>query len=125
MADVTWIPGGLIGFREVWIEEGEGKKEYVSGAIVALRKGGDEALFARNDDEEDDKGNYKHLEPLRWIPISEFCASPVAIATEDDFVSSESEEEETSFPRGQFDVVSAPSGPSGSRKSGGVRRRGE
>lgn len=123
MGDVTWIPGGLIGFRTKEISEGESasKPELIPGAIVALRNSGEEALFASNDDEQDDEGNYKKLQAIEWIPIAQFSASPLAIATEDDFAGPG--EDEPTGPR-HFDVVPQSSGPSGAKKSG-VRRRGE
>lgn len=85
MSEITWIPGGVIGFKKEYQKAG-GDEELVAGAILAFRKGGDEALFARSDDDQDDDGNYRNLKPLEWIEVDQFCASPVAIATEDDFV---------------------------------------
>ena len=80
--DIMWIPGGLIG------SIGE-----ESGAVLALRKGGDEALFASRD-----------KKPCRWVPVTEFCVDPDTIATvEDEFM--EEDELDPPPPRAPFPQV--------------------
>jgi len=51
-----------------------GEEELEDGSMVALRKGGDEILFAswENDEKEHPKG-------MVWIPVSEFSPDPEAI----------------------------------------------
>lgn len=60
MSDVVWIPeDGLPG--SVGEEQGVG---------LALRKGGDEVLFASAD-----------AKPMRWVPVTEFTCDPDVLDT--------------------------------------------
>jgi hypothetical protein len=82
MNEITWIPGGLIG------SIGE-----EAGAVLALRKGGDEALFASRD-----------KKPCRWVAITEFSVDPDTIAlVEDEY--EEEEEAASPPPRAPFPTV--------------------
>lgn len=111
--DVLWLPAGPIGFRakkNSKIEDGKPIIDVVheEGAILAVRKDGDEVLFASAESTEEDR------RPLAWIPLEEFSVNPVAIAVEDDFL------EEEKPPAGSLvEVPPAPGGPTGP----GVRRR--
>lgn len=125
--EISWIPGGLIGFRKIvkpW-PKGEEKAtenvEYQEGAILALRKGGEEALFACSEDDS--------KIPAAWIPIAEFVVSPLAIATEEDFLEPEVEPGEEEGLRGGHGFRPVETDPSGQevprrRSAGGnIRRR--
>lgn len=77
-SDVFVWPGGIVGFRVV---PGEEKPTHVPGVALAMRKNGDQVLFARSEDESRD--------PAEWIGIGEFVVHPAALATEDDLFEDE------------------------------------
>ena len=102
--EVQFVPGGgMIGYRHrkiTKVVEGVSKEEteHQEGAILAFRKGGDEVLFAAAgvpgakaegapEDELPEREDRKI--PLAWIPVGEFSANQVAVATEEDFVEEE------------------------------------
>lgn len=73
--DVFIWPGGIVGFRII-PGKGEEKPVHIPGVAMAMRKNGDELLFARSEDDS--------REPAAWIGIGEFVVHPAALATEDD-----------------------------------------
>jgi len=111
--DVLWLPAGPIGFRakkNSKIEDGKPIIDvvYEEGAILAVRKDGDEVLFASAESTAEDR------RPLVWISLEEFSVNPVAIAVEDDFL------EDDPHPVGSVvEAPPAPGGPTGPT----VRRR--
>jgi len=69
---VTFLMTAIPGQR---IIQGKDPDEFEDGSVLALRKGGDEVLFASWDLEES-KG-------MAWIPVSEFSPDPEAIRPPD------------------------------------------
>jgi hypothetical protein len=88
--DMTWIQGGLLGF----VKDGERME---AGAMLALRKNGDEFLF----------GSREEGKACRWLLVTEFFVDPLAMAELEEVDDDEPAEEPQ--PTGPF---------------GGVRRRG-
>lgn len=78
--DVFIWPGGIVGFRVI-SGKGEEKPVHVPGVAMAMRKNGDQVLFARSEEES--------REPAAWIGIEEFVVHPAALATEDDLYEDE------------------------------------
>ena len=126
--EVQFVPGGgMIGYRHRKISkvvEGVSSEEteHQEGAILAFRKGGDEVLFAAAgvpgakaegapEDELPEREDRKV--PLAWIPVGEFSANQIAVATEEDF-----DEEEL------VEVPHAGHGPLPQRTVGIRRREG-
>lgn len=105
--EVTWIPGGLVGWRLKKSDEDEKKSTREEGAIVAVRENGNEALFTPRTEE-----------PCVWIQIGDFIVEPATIP-EFEYV----EEEPQGEGQGQ-DGGGLQEGPPQKDGPFGVRRRG-
>lgn len=81
--DILWIHGGLIGKSTT----PDGKED--PGAILALRKGGDEALFAS-----------RSGRALAWMPVGGFVVDPETILTPEDLGEEIVEEPQSRAPFG-------------------------
>lgn len=112
MGDINWCLRPLVGFRKVATvtelspDTGEKKEIWIPGEILALRKDGDEVLFAPTPELPE---NVNPLEvpktPAAWAPIGEISVNPVCLSHPEDFLEEEQEEELPTIPQRQGPVV--------------------